>query len=84
MYLGDDLRLRVRSLWRQALASPALVQQAISAGFTCQITSSGDDILRYWDFTLTTTQSACILLGFYAALHLASFLTLSRMYRQKR
>ncbi|KAK9834135.1 hypothetical protein WJX81_001128 [Elliptochloris bilobata] len=73
---SDDLR--------QALANPEMVKQALAAGFTCQITSSGDDILRYWDFTLDVRQAACILLGFYVALHLASYLTLSRMYRQKR
>ena len=29
----------------QAMANPELVKQALAAGFTCQITSSGDDIL---------------------------------------
>ena len=68
----------------QAMANPELVKQALAAGFTCQITSSGDDILRYWDFSIDARRAALILLGFYAALNLASYITLTRMYRQKR
>lgn len=69
---------------RQAISNPSLVSQAVSAGFTCQLTSSGDGILRYWDFSVDARQAAGILLGFYFTMHLASYLTLSRMYRQKR
>ena len=39
---------------------------------------------RYWDFSINARQAAFILLGFYAALNLASYITLARMYRQKR
>ena len=68
----------------QIETNPKLAEQAYKSGFTCQVTTTGADVLRYWQLTEGIPQVIAILLGFYVFFHLASYLALSQLYRQKR
>lgn len=68
----------------QVETDPRLAMQAYNSGFTCQVTSTGADVLKYWQLTMGIPEVIAILLGFYVFFHLASFLALSQLYRQKR
>lgn len=61
-----------------------LALQAASQGFTCHPTATGDQVLQYWELTLSIAEVVAILFGFYAFFHIVSFLALSALYRQKR
>ena len=76
-----------RGLWAlraQVIGDPKLAEQAASAGFSCQITGTGAEVLQYWQLTLTIPEVIAVLLAFYAFFHAASYLALSQLYRQRR
>jgi len=50
---------------------------------TCSELNSGDDILRFWGFTITAWQSVGILLFFYGLFHVASFLALRSLVKRR-
>ena len=41
-------------------------------------------LLNYWGYGLTVAEVAAILIAFYILFHLASYLALSHLYRQRR
>jgi hypothetical protein len=41
-------------------------------------------VLKYWELTLTVPEVIAVLLGFYLFFHIASFLALSQLYKQRR
>lgn len=61
-----------------------LAAQAASQGFTCQPTATGNQVLQFWELTLSIAEVTAILLGFYAFFHVVSFIALAALYRQKR
>lgn len=68
----------------QIQQNAVLAAQAAQQGFTCHPTATGDQVLQYWELTLTIAEVVAILIGFYAFFHVVSFIALSALYRQKR
>ena len=50
---------------------------------TCSELNSGDDILRFWGFTITAWQSVGLMLLFYGLFHVASFLALRSLVKRR-
>ena len=71
-------------VWMQIQQNAQLAIQAASQGFSCHPTATGNQVLQYWELTLSIAEVVAILLGFYAIFHVASFVALSVLYRQKR
>ena len=68
----------------QAMSDPAVERQALAAGLSCQPTSTGDQVLSYWELHLTAPEVIGLLLGVYAFFHVISYVALTSLYRQKR
>ena len=58
--------------------------QVASGGIFQGCDATGDSVLAFWGYKLTTGQVLGILFVFYAAFHVGSYLALSKLYRQKR
>lgn len=65
-------------------SNSVLAIQALKAGITCTPTATGDQILHFWELTLTVPEVIAVLIGFYLFFHVASFTALSVLYREKR
>jgi hypothetical protein len=64
--------------------SSGLAVKALQAGITCTPTGTGDQVLQFWELTLSVGEVVAVLIGFYFFFHIASFVSLSVLYRQKR
>lgn len=64
--------------------SPGITAQPIPGGANLACQTSGESLLDYWGYGLTVAEVAVILLAFYLIFHVASYLALSRLYRQRR
>ena len=67
-----------------AAASSNSTTQTIAGGQVLACATSGEGVLNYWGYTLSVGAVCGILLAFYAVFHIASYLALSRLYRQRR
>jgi hypothetical protein len=70
--------------FRKALGGSLADMQVASGGIFQGCDATGDSVLAFWGYKLTTGQVLGILLVFYAAFHVGSYLALSKLYRQKR
>ncbi len=60
------------------------VVQIASGGLTPHCNTTGDDLLEFWGYHLSIRECIGILLCFYVAFHVGSYLALSKLYKQKR
>ena len=56
----------------------------VSSAPVCRVATTGDTALQLWGFNLAAGWVIGILFIFYAVLHVASYLALSKLYKQKR
>ena len=70
--------------FKAALGGSLSDLQVASGGVFTGCDSTGDSVLAFWGYKLTTGQVLGILFVFYLAFHVGSYLALSKMYRQKR
>ena len=66
------------------MSNPQLAQQAVPEGFSCVPSSTGDQILSFWELSLTAWESIAILAGVYIFFHVISYAALTLLHRQKR
>lgn len=64
--------------------SPGVSAQPMPGGTNLACATTGESLLDYWGYGLTIAEVVGILVAFYAVFHLASYLALSRLYRQRR
>ena len=65
-------------------APDSQVVQIASGGLTPHCNTTGDDLLDFWGYHLSVGTCIGILMCFYVAFHVGSYLALSKLYKQKR
>ena len=58
--------------------------QIASGGLTPRCDTTGDALLDFWGYHLSVGTCIGILMAFYVAFHVGSYLALSKLYKQKR
>jgi hypothetical protein len=66
------------------MKNSTLATQAQKSGLVCYPVSNGERILKYWDFNMPVEEVIGILVAFYVAFHIISYLALANMYKAKR
>ena len=68
----------------QAKRDPSQIRKSLAAGFKPTLIKSGDETLKYWDYTIETAEVIGILLCIYVVLLIISYLAMRYLHRLKR